>query len=61
MRRALRALMDAELVMLTRQGGRNLCSLYAFTWLPINECGGKLDVAETTTPPIPLHAHPSLK
>lgn len=61
MRRALKALIDAELVMLTRQGGRNLCSLYAFTWLPINECGGKLDVAETTTPPIPLHAHPSLK
>ncbi len=61
MRRALKALIDADLVMQTRQGGRNLCSLYAFTWLPINECGGKLDISETVTPPIPLHAHPSLK
>jgi len=61
MRNALQALIDAELVMQTRQGGRNLCSLYAFTWLPINECGGKLDFAETNTPPVPLHAHPSIK
>jgi len=59
--RALQALIDADLVMQTRQGGKNLCGLYAFTWLPINECGGKLEVAETSTPPIPLHAHPSLK
>lgn len=28
----------------TRQGGRNQCSLYAITWQPIDECGGKLDV-----------------
>lgn len=31
----------------TRQGGRNQCSLYAVTWLPINECNGKLDVSAT--------------
>ncbi|BBL60080.1 hypothetical protein [Methylomonas koyamae] len=31
----------------TRQGGRNQCSLYAITWQPIDECGGKLDVKST--------------
>lgn len=31
----------------TRQGGRNQCSLYAITWQPIDECGGKLDVKPT--------------
>lgn len=31
----------------TRQGGRNQCSLYAITWQPIDECGGKLDVNPT--------------
>ena len=34
-------------IVLTRQGGRNLASLYAITWWPINECKGKLDVKET--------------
>lgn len=54
MRKALKALMDAELVLLTRQGSINKCSLYAFSWLPIDECGGKLEVSATKTPPIPL-------
>lgn len=54
LRRALKALLGAELIMLTRQGGRNPCSLYAFTWLPVDECGGKLDIKPTATPPIPL-------
>lgn len=31
----------------TRQGGRNQCSLYAVTWLSIDECGGKLDIKST--------------
>jgi len=34
----------------TRQGGRNKCSLYAVTWLSIDECGGKLDVSPTKVP-----------
>ncbi|WP_347987334.1 hypothetical protein [Methylomonas sp. AM2-LC] len=34
-------------IELTRQGGRNQCSLYAVTWLPIDECKGKLDVKPT--------------
>ncbi|GAP67260.1 hypothetical protein MBSD_n2578 [Mizugakiibacter sediminis] len=44
---ALRELLDAGMIEQTRQGGRHVCSLYAFTWLPIDHCGGKLDVSET--------------
>jgi len=33
---------------LTRQGGRNKCSLFAVSFFPINECGGKLDRRSTT-------------
>ncbi len=61
LRRALKALISADLVLVTRQGGLNKCSLYAFTWLSIDECGGKLELNPTRTPPIPLHQHPSLK
>jgi hypothetical protein len=32
---------------LTRQGGMHGPSLYAYTWLPISECSGKLDVPST--------------
>lgn len=31
----------------TRQGGLHGPSLYAYTWLPIEDCGGKLDVPPT--------------
>ncbi len=31
----------------TRQGGKNQCSLYAVTWLAIDDCKGKLDVNPT--------------
>lgn len=34
----------------TRQGGRNLASLYALTFYAIDECKGKLDRAATATP-----------
>jgi len=61
LRRALGELLQAELLMLTRQGGRNKCSLYALTWLPIDECGGKLDVKPTITPPIPLSLPAKIK
>lgn len=36
-------------IILTRQGGRNQCSLFALTWQSIDECKGKLDRPETTT------------
>ena len=48
---ALKELMYYELITLTRQGGRNKCSLFAVTWQPIDECKGKLDVKPTRTSP----------
>ena len=50
LQRALRELLDAGMIELTRQGGLHCCSLYAFTWLAIDECGGKLDVSATIVP-----------
>jgi hypothetical protein len=35
------------MIQRTRQGGRHSCNLYALTWLPIHECGGKLEVPPT--------------
>lgn len=49
--RALKELRDYGFILLTRQGGRNLCSLYALTWRPIDHCGGKLDEPSTVTAP----------
>lgn len=45
--RAIRELLAFGMIELTRQGGLHGASLYAFTWLPIEECGGKLDVTPT--------------
>lgn len=47
---AITQLIAMGFVERTRVGGRNQCSLYAITWLPIDECGGKLDVKETKVP-----------
>ncbi len=41
--RAREELTDNGFIVLTRQGGKNQCSLYAVTWQPVDECGGKLD------------------
>ena len=41
--KARKELIAKGLIVLTRQGGRNKCSLYAVTWKPIDECKGKLD------------------
>jgi hypothetical protein len=46
--KALTELLALGFIEQTRQGGRNQCSLYAVTWLAINECGGKLDVKSTS-------------
>jgi len=48
---AVEELCEAGFAMLTRQGGRNRCSLYAVTWFSIDECAGKLDVAATRVAP----------
>ena len=48
----LRELEDKGWITKTRQGGLGMGpNLYALTWQPINECGGKLDVSPTTNPP----------
>ena len=51
MNRALRELEYYEFITKTRQGGKNLCSLYALGWRGIDECGGKLDLRPS---PVPL-------
>jgi len=48
--RALRELLGAGLIELTRQGGLNRCSLYALSWRSIDDCKGKLDVLPTIKP-----------
>lgn len=40
---ARKEILKAGFIVLTRQGGRNSCSLYAITWKPIDECNGKHD------------------
>ena len=62
--RALRELRYYEFIELTRQGGKNRCSLYAVTCESINECKGKLDVPTTRVAsngwkePKPKYSHP---
>lgn len=49
-----RALLELEhygLIIRTRQGGKNLCSLFAVSWRAIDDCHGKLEVASTITAP----------
>jgi len=36
-------LLEKKWLILTRQGGRNKCSLFAVSWLPVDECNGKLE------------------
>ncbi len=52
---ALEELQAAELITRTREGRfikpGGCCALYAVTWRPIDECGGKLEVSATITPP----------
>jgi len=46
--RITKELVESNWIELTKQGGRNMGpSLYAFTWQPIDSCGGKLDVKPT--------------
>ena len=52
--RAIKELVAAEMIILTRQGQfiRNRAGLYALTWASIDECAGKqLDESPTRTPP----------
>ena len=49
--RARNELVERGFLRVSRQGGRNQCTLYALTWQPIDDCGGKLDITATTTAP----------
>ena len=49
--RARKEVVDRGFVRVSRQGGRNQCTLYALTWQPIDDCRGKLDINATTTAP----------
>ena len=51
LRAGVNELLDRGFIVLTRQGGRNKCSLYALGWFPIDECGGKLDIPATRVAP----------
>lgn len=51
LQRALRELLYYEFVLVTRQGGRHRCSLYALTFYVIDECSGKHDVQATYKTP----------
>lgn len=48
--KALSGLIEKRFVVLTRQGGKRVCNLFAVTWREIHECGGRLDVAPTRVP-----------
>lgn len=50
LRNALCELLEAGMLQLTRQGGLHCASLYAVTWLAIDECGGKLEVRPNPVP-----------
>ena len=46
LQKAKKELLDAELICETRKGARpNKASLYAVTWLDLDDCGGKLDIS----------------
>ena len=49
--KAKKELVERGLILVARQGGLNKCNLYALTWLPIDDCGGKLDIRSTTVAP----------
>lgn len=47
LRKAILNLLKFGMITVTRQGGRKLATLYAVTFLAIDECGNKLDVRPT--------------
>ena len=50
--KAKKELIEKDVILVARQGGRNKANLYALTWFPIDECNGKLDIASTKTAPV---------
>ena len=52
LQKAKNELIEKDVIIVARQGGRNKAGLYAVTFFPIDECKGKLDVRSTTTAPV---------
>ena len=50
MRKARDELIEKGFLVCTRVGDRRRPNLYAFTWLGIDECGGKLDASPNAVP-----------
>jgi len=55
--KARKELLDVELILISRHGDRKRSTLYALTFIAIDECKGKLDVKETNTPPSTWRLH----
>lgn len=52
LQKALKELLEKNLLTQTRQGGLNIGpNLYAITWQPIDSCNGKIDVKPTDIAP----------
>jgi hypothetical protein len=50
LQKAKKRLLELDFIQESRMGGRNRCSLYAVTWVNVDECKGKLDIAHTNQP-----------
>ena len=51
--KAKKELLEKDVIWIARQGGYpKKASLYALTWIPIDDCKGKLDINPTNTPPV---------
>lgn len=48
---AIQELLHYGLIIVSRQGGKHQPTLYALTWLKVDECRGKLDINATIYPP----------
>jgi hypothetical protein len=59
--KAIRELIDVEVISLTRPGNRRRCALYALTIYDIDECRGKHDAAPTGAPSKAWRRHEPLK
>ena len=51
--KAKKELLGKDVIRIARQGEfPKKASLYALTWMPIDDCKGKLDIEATPTPPV---------
>lgn len=48
--KSIKELLEKNIIMVTRQGGRKVATLYAVTFRDIDECNGKLDVLPVRAP-----------